>query len=109
MVSAPERLLLQPGEVGAAGHGEVEQRVELVAAERRALGRALHLDELAVAGARRRSCRSRRGRPPRSTRSRRGSPSTMPTLTAETERDQRFAPGQRALGAQPGQASASAT
>ncbi len=29
------------------GHREVEQRVELVAAERRALGRALHLDELA--------------------------------------------------------------
>ena len=43
-------LRLQPGQVGAALLGQRQQRVELGAVERRALGGALHLDELAVAG-----------------------------------------------------------
>ena len=45
-----QRLPLDPGQVGAALLREGEQRVELGAVERRALGGALHLDELAVAG-----------------------------------------------------------
>ncbi len=48
------------GQLGAAGDGEVEQRVELRPVERRALGGALHLDERARPRSRRRSCRSRR-------------------------------------------------
>ncbi len=51
----------------------------------RALGGALHLDEVARCRCRPRSCRCRRRRPPRTRRSRRGSPSTTPTLTAATE------------------------
>ena len=46
-----ERLLLEPGELEAAGHAEVEQRVEQRAVEGLALGGALDLDEAAVAGA----------------------------------------------------------
>ena len=45
-----QRLLLQPGQVGAALLAEREQRVELGARERGALGGALHLDERAGAG-----------------------------------------------------------
>ena len=60
-----ERLLLDPGQVGAALLGQREQRVELGAVEGRTLGGALHLDEAARRRSSRRSCRSRRGRPPR--------------------------------------------
>src|SRR6478609_6093611 len=48
---AGERLFLELGEVGAAGGGEVEEGVELVAVEGLGLGGALDLDEAAVAGA----------------------------------------------------------
>ena len=52
VLTAPrQRLLLQPGELAAAGDGEVEQRVEGRPVEHRALRRPLHLDEAAVAGA----------------------------------------------------------
>jgi hypothetical protein len=40
----------KPGRSGDAREREVQQRVQLGAAERRALGRPLHLDELAVTG-----------------------------------------------------------
>src|SRR4051794_41497701 len=49
--SARQRLLLQPPQLGAAAHGEIEQRIELRPVERHALGSALHLDEAPVAGA----------------------------------------------------------
>src|SRR5215207_1848808 len=45
-----ESVVLQLREVGAALGRELEQRVELGLVERRALGGALHLDELAAAG-----------------------------------------------------------
>ena len=61
-----ERLLLEPGQVGAALLGQRQQGVELGPVERRALGGALHLDEPARRRSSRRSCRSRRGRPRRS-------------------------------------------
>ena len=47
---AVERRLLERGELGTAVRGEVEQAAEQVAVERLALGRALDLDEAAVAG-----------------------------------------------------------
>ena len=42
---------LQPGQLAAPGDREVEQLVEGLPVEHRALGGALHLDEAAVAGA----------------------------------------------------------
>src|SRR6202035_2778130 len=48
--SSGEGLLLEPGQLRAAGHAEVEQLVEQVAAERLTLGGALDLDETAVPG-----------------------------------------------------------
>src|SRR5215469_11404349 len=48
---AGQGLGLQPGQLGAASHGEVEELAEQVAAERLALGGALDLHEVAGGGA----------------------------------------------------------
>ena len=73
------------GQLRAAGHAEVEQRVELVAAEHAGLAGALDLDEVAVAGADHVHV-DLGGDVLQVHRSSRGSPSMMPTLTAATER-----------------------
>src|SRR5438270_9398876 len=49
--SARECLLLQPPQVRATAHGEVEERVELRPVERHTLCCALHLDETTIARA----------------------------------------------------------
>jgi hypothetical protein len=96
-----ERTGLQRGQPGDAAEREVEQRVELGAAERRALGGALHLDELAVAG--RHDVQVGAGRDVLGVVEVQDRvPSTMPTLIAATLRHHRLRSAEEA------QASASA-
>ena len=61
-----ERRLLRRDELADAALGKRDQRVHLGARERRAFGRALHLDEAAARRSSRRSCRCRSPSPRRS-------------------------------------------